>query len=287
MHTAVAHLQSQLRDIQRNPVGGFAVDIADNGDLFVWKIHFAGPEGSLYYPGIYKADLKFPQDFPFNPPVLTVTSKFWHPNVYDNGNVCMSIIHAPGVDEQNELETASMRYSPIVTIEKILISFVSLLSDPDPTEAGAPANVDALAMYRKNKDRYIDICKENAKKSLAEVPKDFVMPQPKDLAKQQQQMMRLESSEAAYEYDDGSQPCSQQQNISANNSNNNNNNNNSSKPAGGAVATASSGSAPDYTDKLRRIKEIVAEPPKTDAELLKMLEKYRGDVDRVMESLWD
>lgn len=283
MHTAVAHLQSQLREIQRNPVGGFAVDIAENGDLFTWKIHFAGPEGSLYHPGIYKADLKFPQDFPFNPPVLAVTSKFWHPNVYENGTVCMSILHAPGVDEHNELETASMRYSPIVTIEKILISFVSLLSDPDPAEAGAPANVDALAMYRKNKQRYVEICTENAKKSLNELPKDFVMPQPKDFAKHQQQLMRLESSEAAYEYDDGSQPCSQQQQPTATATGSN------SKPEGAATsaATAGGGTAPDYNEKLKRIKEIVAEPPKTDAELLKMLEKYRGDVDRVMESLWD
>lgn len=270
MHTAVAHLQAQLKEIQRNPVGGFAVDL-ENGDLFNWKIHFAGPEGSLYHPGIYRASLTFTQEFPFKPPVLTVKSKFWHPNVYDNGEVCMSILHQPGTDEMNELETASMRYSPVVTIEKILISFISLLSDPDPTEAGAPANVDALAMFRKNKAKFVSNCVENAKKSLSELPSDFVMPQPRDFAKQQQQMMAMQSSDG-YDYDYGSSGTNSVQ---------------PSQQQSSQQSTSGASGAPDYSAKLKRIKEIVAEPPKTDEELLKMLEKYRGDVDRVMESLWD
>ena len=285
MHTAVAHLQAQLRDLQRNPVGGFAVDIGDDGDLFKWQIHFAGPEGSVYYPGIYKAEMKFPQDFPFKPPTLRVISKFWHPNVYSkpeefqgrthgSGDVCMSTLHQTGADATTDmLESAMEQYTPIVTMEKILIAFISLLSEPDPKGAGAPANVDALAMYRNNKEKFIEICKENAKKSLEELPKDFKMPEPKDLAKQQQAMMRVVSSDA-YDYEDSapsSQPTASSSQPDPTSANNNNNNK----------------AAPNYADQLKRIKDIVPDPPKSDEELLKMLEKYRGDVDRVMEGLWD
>jgi ubiquitin-protein ligase len=34
--------------------------------------------------------MKFPSDYPNQPPELTFLSEFWHPNVYDNGKVCIS-----------------------------------------------------------------------------------------------------------------------------------------------------------------------------------------------------
>lgn len=290
MHTAVAHLQSQLRELQRNPVGGFAVE-AENNDLFKWRVYFAGSEGTHYHPGIYRATLTFPQEFPFKPPVLTINSKFWHPNVYNEGDsshhsgeVCMSILHQPGTDAMNELETASMRYSPVVTIEKILVSFISLLADPDPAEAGAPANVDALAMYRRDKAKYVRICTENAKRSLQELPDGFSMPQPKDMSKPAVSIfsgMGAASSTDGFEYDysggggvgNGSglgKPAAAA----------------SGSPSSKAAATAAGG-ARDFSTELARVKHICPDPPKSDADLLKMLEKYKGDVDRVVVDMWD
>lgn len=51
--------------------------------------------------------MTFPQDYPFSPPSLKLTSQFWHPNgtqviyinsyllVYKDGKVCISILHPP------------------------------------------------------------------------------------------------------------------------------------------------------------------------------------------------
>lgn len=33
----------------------------------------------------------------------------WHPNVYLNGDVCISILHEPGEDATNPQESAAMR----------------------------------------------------------------------------------------------------------------------------------------------------------------------------------
>eukprot|EP00388_Colpodella_angusta_P017840 GDKJ01044235.1.p1 GENE.GDKJ01044235.1~~GDKJ01044235.1.p1 ORF type:complete len:220 (-),score=25.90 GDKJ01044235.1:272-859(-) len=117
--------------------------------------------------------MKFPADFPMKPPELVINSEFWHPNVYTNGAVCMSILHAPGVDAHNSLESASERWTPIQSIESVLLSFISLLADPDPSEAGAPANVDALVQWRKNKPAYIAKAHECVKKSISALPADF------------------------------------------------------------------------------------------------------------------
>lgn len=69
----------------------------------------------------------------------------WHPNsnlysVYLDGRVCISILHPPGTDEFNTLETADERWRPILGIEAIFHSVVSMLNDPN---IDSPANIDA------------------------------------------------------------------------------------------------------------------------------------------------
>ena len=37
--------------------------------------------------GYFKANLKFPKEYPMKPPKMKFISKIWHPNVHDNGEV--------------------------------------------------------------------------------------------------------------------------------------------------------------------------------------------------------
>ena len=81
----------------------------------------------------------FPKDYPNHPPTLRITSDFWHPNVYPDGRVCISILHAPGEDSYG-YESASERWLPIHTVESILVSVISMISSPNEE---SPANIDA------------------------------------------------------------------------------------------------------------------------------------------------
>lgn len=47
--------------------------------------------------------------------------------VYADGRVCISILHPPG-DDPNQYESSSERWSPVQSIEKILLSVVSMLA---------------------------------------------------------------------------------------------------------------------------------------------------------------
>lgn len=76
--------------------------------------------------------------------------------MYENGKVCISILHPPGEDAFNELvssilyltlssstifqETSAERWRPILGVESIIISVMSMLSDPNDE---SPANIDA------------------------------------------------------------------------------------------------------------------------------------------------
>lgn len=171
--SANAFLQRQLREIQTNPPAYFRVE-ADQ-DIFKWTVWFTGPPDTPYEGGQFKARMHFPSEFPNLPPKFIILSSFFHPFVYTSGEVCISILHPPGEDEHNEGETAMMRWTPIHSIRSVLISILSLIGDLDPKE-GAPANVEALSLYRNNREAYIKKCKELVQKSLAELPADFVPP---------------------------------------------------------------------------------------------------------------
>ena len=78
-------------------------------------------------------------------------TEMFHPNIYKDGRVCISILHSPGFDRFNEQEKAEERWRPSLGAEQILISVISMLNDPN---CNSPANFDAAVMFRKNPKDY-------------------------------------------------------------------------------------------------------------------------------------
>lgn len=96
----------------------------------------------------------------------------FHPNIYEDGDICISILHKPGEDEVSG-ELASERWSPAQRAESVLISILSLLDD---AETSSPANVEAGVLLRRDLEAYkakVRGCVEQSKK---DVPEGFVMP---------------------------------------------------------------------------------------------------------------
>jgi len=139
-------LQQQFKRLQTDPVEGFACDIPDDSNLFDWRIYVEGPKDTMYAGGIFQLAMVFPKDYPMSPPELRFLSEFWHPNVYDDGKVCISILHPPGEDEMSG-ELPEERWLPTQSVSTILLSVISLLSDPN---FSSPANVDASVQWRRD-----------------------------------------------------------------------------------------------------------------------------------------
>ena len=134
--------------------------------MFKWSVIFAGPEETLYEGGYFKAELEFPNDYPNNPPNMIFKSKMWHPNIYSDGKVCISILHAPGADSMNSAELPEERWRPILGVEAVLISVISMLNDPN---IDSPANLDASLQWRDDREAYNKKVRILAAKSLEDM----------------------------------------------------------------------------------------------------------------------
>ncbi|TGZ58781.1 hypothetical protein CRM22_009446 [Opisthorchis felineus] len=146
--SAVKALQKELLELNATPVEGFKVNISSVENMFVWDVAIFGPPKTLYEGGYFKARLFFPPDYPYSPPSMQFLTKMFHPNIYADGEVCISILHSPGEDPQSD-ELASERWNPTQNVRTILLSVISLLNEPNIHSA---AHVDASISYRKWKE---------------------------------------------------------------------------------------------------------------------------------------
>jgi len=191
-------LQNQFKKIQSEPVEGIAVEL-NNDNLFEWRVFIEGPKDTLYENGIFQLLMKFPNDYPMSPPVVQFTSEFWHPNVYTDGKVCISILHPPGHDEMSG-ELPEERWLPTQTVTTILLSIISLLSAPN---ISSPANVDASVEWRKDKEVYRKRVAQLVEKANKNVPGHIKIPHPDtDPNERQRQVEKMKLLDTPMDLDD-------------------------------------------------------------------------------------
>eukprot|EP00771_Trimastix_marina_P000046 gnl/Trimastix_PCT/1046.p1 GENE.gnl/Trimastix_PCT/1046~~gnl/Trimastix_PCT/1046.p1 ORF type:complete len:168 (-),score=51.17 gnl/Trimastix_PCT/1046:261-764(-) len=143
-------IRRQLSDLTKKPVEGISVGLQDDSDLFRWQVCIMGPPDTIYEGGMFQGTLTFPENFPNYPPEMRFTSEMWHPNIYPDGRVCISILHPPGDDEYG-YEDSSERWRPINSIEAVLLSVIAMLSEPNDD---SPANIDAAVMWRNQREEF-------------------------------------------------------------------------------------------------------------------------------------
>jgi len=104
-----------------------------NDDKMQYNICFLGPKDSPYEENIHNIYIDFPPEYPHKPPHLKFTSIVHHPNISIDGLICLDILKD--------------KWCPIYTIRTIILSIISLLSDPNPD---SPLNGKVAELYKKS-----------------------------------------------------------------------------------------------------------------------------------------
>lgn len=121
-------------------------------DLMTWSCSVPGKEGSIWEGGLYPVTLKFPKTYPAQPPEVYFPKKFPHPNIFDDGGVCLSLLNP------------QKSWKPSISVKEILLGLQELLVDPNNTD---PASWEYSHLYRHKRKEYEKEVKEIAKKYKA------------------------------------------------------------------------------------------------------------------------
>lgn len=140
--TAIKRIQKEIHDMNNTKTSEIPENISagpiNQSNLFEWSANIVGAVGTYYEGGLFRLKIHIPTTYPFSPPVVTFETRIFHPNISENGDICLDIL--------------KYYWSPSYTIMKVLLSIQSLLADPNPED---PLNSDATQVYIQDRQRYI------------------------------------------------------------------------------------------------------------------------------------
>ena len=111
--------------------------------LFEWEAVLFGPSDTIWEGGMFTLILEFSDEYPNKPPKVKFTTKMFHPNIYNDGRLCLDILNT--------------NWSPVYDVSSILTSIQSLLCDPNPN---SPANAEAAQMIKNDYQGYCERVKQ-------------------------------------------------------------------------------------------------------------------------------
>ena len=149
---ALRRIQKELEDIRKDPPAGCSAGPV-NDDLFAWEGVIFGPSDSPYAGGVFKLSIRFPTEYPFKQPHIQFNTKIYHPNINSAGGICLDILKS--------------QWSPALTISKVLLSILSLLTDPNPNDPLVP---EIANQYKANRELYNEVATQWTMLYANEIP---------------------------------------------------------------------------------------------------------------------
>ena len=99
-----------------------------------------GPKCTPYEGGKFKINIQLPIDYPFKPPKIKFVTQIYHCNINKNGDICLDLLKD--------------QWSPTLTLERLLLSVIALLINPNPNDPLVP---DIAELYRRDKTEHDNV----------------------------------------------------------------------------------------------------------------------------------
>ncbi|THH16460.1 hypothetical protein EW146_g4182 [Bondarzewia mesenterica] len=155
--TAVRRINKELKDINDRPIEGITVE-ADESNVFLWNCTVKGEPDSPYKNGTFRFKLELPENYPFKPPVVTFSTKIYHPGINEEGHICVPILRD--------------QWKPTIMLPTVLAVIKEKVNKPSPDD---PFEPDIAAQLRDDQAKFLATAKEWTKKQRTFPPSDHLV----------------------------------------------------------------------------------------------------------------
>ncbi|KAG6642742.1 ubiquitin-conjugating enzyme E2 22-like [Carya illinoinensis] len=132
----IKQLAKELKNLDESPPEGIKVGVNDDDFSTIYG-DIDGPAGTPYENGVFRMKLLLSHDFPHSPPKGYFLTKIFHPNIANNGEICVN--------------TLKKDWNPSLGLRHVLIVVRCLLIEPFPESA---LNEQAGKMLLENYEEY-------------------------------------------------------------------------------------------------------------------------------------
>lgn len=142
----VSRMKKELERLKKDPPHGVTC-WSKEGRLNHLEANLLGAGGTPYEDGVFKVEIKIPNNYPFEPPHVQFLTKIYHPNIDTAGRICLDVLKSP--------PTGS--WKPTHNLNLVLASIQLLLTEPNPDDG---LMADISNEYKNNRPTFVAKAKE-------------------------------------------------------------------------------------------------------------------------------
>ncbi|CAI2298044.1 unnamed protein product [Caenorhabditis sp. 36 PRJEB53466] len=102
------------------------------------------PQEGIYKGGVFRFKITVPPEYNNTPPIVKCLTRVWHPNINEDGSICLSILR------QNSLDAFGWR--PTRNLLEVVHGLVALFTDL--IDFDDALNIQAAQMWTQNRDAF-------------------------------------------------------------------------------------------------------------------------------------
>lgn len=149
-------LIKEIQEMEQNLPLGCSVKFDDPNSLHDFLV-LIGPDEGLYKGGVFTFHVQVPLEYNMCPPEVRCLTKLWHPNITEQGEICLSILRQNSVDGHG--------WAPTRRMKDVVWGLYSLFDDLLNFED--PLNVEAAEQFRQDKEGFNTTVRDWIKKYAA------------------------------------------------------------------------------------------------------------------------
>lgn len=134
------YLTQEVSELQPTLPCTCRLDFKDVDDLRKFNL-IISPKDGYWNGGQFLFQISIPPEYNIKPPVAVCKTKIWHPNITENGDICLSILREHAIDGTGWLPTRTLK-DVVWGLDAL---FNDLLNFDDPL------NIEAAEQYARDK----------------------------------------------------------------------------------------------------------------------------------------
>lgn len=136
-------LVKEVQDMDANLPSTCKVAFQNVDELHKFELTVCPDEG-FWMGGVFKFNISVPDDYNMVPPKVKCTTRLWHPNISEDGDICLSLLRENSID--------GMGWAPTRTLKDVVWGLNSLFTDL--LNFDDPLNSEAAEHYQKDKEEF-------------------------------------------------------------------------------------------------------------------------------------
>ncbi|XP_077997273.1 NEDD8-conjugating enzyme UBE2F-like [Glandiceps talaboti] len=136
-------LVKEVQELEANLPASCKVHFDDEHKLHLFKITIS-PEEGHWKSGKFHFKVEVPEDYNMVPPKVTCETKIWHPNIAENGDICLSLLRDYSVDGTG--------WAPTRKLKDVVWGLNSLFSDL--LNFDDPLNIEAAEHFYRDREGF-------------------------------------------------------------------------------------------------------------------------------------